>query len=489
MPLRVDPKIIVFFLILVASQIYMIGAFGSVEASHGHPASGYRETSRYLILLTSIAGIFLLPSRRASDFPFPKLPKVLIAILGFLMLWGVVSILNAKSDQRVFEFIYRPAENILWVWGPGSETSTTSRGFVAELAIMIAFVVMIAKSTQSGAWKGILASFALCGVAVTLVGIGHKVMDAQYIYGLEKIEGRIMTELPELYFAPFIYNANAASFLNFTTAIALGLAFYNRRLSPYSQGFFLWLAVAGVCALGVIAAASKAGVILLVFQLGLFVLWEGKFLINSFKKQKGSPPMTAEKKIALGIVTALFLLLASLVVSTVVLRFEELIEKSKTEQGSSTVEGRKIMRSLVWDVVSDQEKVGWRGTGPGSFAHFMPFLITEDLSDKIDQHWQYAHCDPLQTIAEWGYPGALAWFLLGAIAIWRAAKLGWTQAEGSANSHIFKALAIGMIGISIHSTYDFPFSVFSIHVMIFTALSIMWNLKGKSSSQQSSMRS
>jgi len=199
-----NPKLILFFVLLAVAELYTIGAYGSIEASHGHPHRDFRDNARGLILLVSVAGLFLLPSRH-HEFAIPKLPKLLSISLGFLLVWGLITILNAKEDQRLFEFIYRPSKNIFWEWGPGSTTATTSRGFIAELAIMIVFVLMIAKSTQSSAWKGILASFVICGVIVTFVGIGHKMLGAQHIYGIERVGSLESVELPKYYFAPFVY--------------------------------------------------------------------------------------------------------------------------------------------------------------------------------------------------------------------------------------------------------------------------------------------
>ncbi len=486
MQLRQDPKIILFFVILAVAEIYMIGAFGSVEGSHGHNAREFRDTSRGLILVTALAGIFLLPAQKAGAFPIPKLPKLLTIFLGILMAWGLLSIINAKTDQRLFEFIYYPSENVLWEWAPGTQTATTSKGFVAELGIMIAFVLMVAKSTLSNAWKGILGSFALCGIAVTFVGLGHRVFDMEHIYGLEVIKGRKAIELPEYYFAPFVYNANAASFLNLAVAISLGLAFYNHRKNPHSSVYMAWLASAGISAVGVIAAASKAGIGILFLQLICFAIIEAPYIRHSIRNFKHGPPLSIEKKSAIGVILVLLLVFGATQAPSAIKRYNKFFEDTQSERGSATLEGRRIVRNLVWEVSSDQEKIGWSGAGPGAFAHSFPFLITEKESEQITQHWQYAHCDPIQTIFEWGYLGAACWFLIGLGAIVRAATLSWNQQEGKNNAHVFKALTIGLVGMSMHSIFDFPFSVFSIHVMAFAVITIMWTLKKKSSMRAAS---
>lgn len=486
MQLKLDPKIILFFIILGITEIYMVGAFGSVEPSFGDPASEYRSNSRLLLLLTALSGLFLLPQGR-SPSPVPFFPRLLYIPLLILLVWGLISILNAKSDQRMFEFIFRPVGERPWEWGPGTETLSTTKGLVWELFIVTLFIATVIKSTYSSAWIGILGSFVFCGVAVTLCGFLHQALDMPHIYGLETIRGREVI-LPDTAFPPFVYNANAAQFLNLAIALALGLAAYSHRSNPDSAFVYLWIACAGICVFGVVLAASKAGVLIMIAQLGGFLLWEGRYLYKAWKKRRErSLGLTMERKAALGAVGGLFAIFIIAAAPKVISRFGELIEHSQREEGSATMTGRAAMRAEMIDLM-DPDKIGWRGSGPGSFAHFMPFIVDQEDQEIFTQLWHFAHCDPLQTIVEWGFLGAACWFFIGIGAVARAAWFGWNQEEGSSNSHAFKGLVIALTGVGLHSTYDFPLSVFSIHVVAMTCVTVAWTLRSSGHGRKGKLR-
>lgn len=473
---KFDPKTLLFFVILGIAEVYTVGAFGSVEPFFGHPSVVFRENARLLFLAVGIAGLFLLPAGKQGQV-IPQFARLLSVPLLILVVWGLISVVNARSDQRMYEFIVRLVPDRPWLWGPGSESMTTSKGLVQELVIVILFMATIIRSTYSYAWRGILGSFVLCGVAVTLCGFLHKALGMEHIYGMETVLGR-KQELPDIYFAPFVYNANAASFLNICTALALGLAFYQMRARPGSPVTMLWLVAGATCVIGVLLAASKAGVLIAVAQLGLFGLWQLPFLLKLWKDRKGRRIVINTEKKALYIAGAvIFGIFAIASVSTVIGRFDELIEHSKRDQGSATTSGRSAMREKVIDFVS-ADKLGWRGSGPGSFGHYMPYMIGPEDERLFSQLWTFAHCDPLQTIMEWGYLGALCWFFIGIGAVVRATWLGATAKAGTASAHALKGIAIALLGVGIHSTYDFPFSIFSIHIMVMALVAIAWNLQG-----------
>lgn len=451
---------------------YAIGAFGSVQASFGHSATVFRESARWLVLFAGITGLVLLPSSSG----IPKFPKIPLICFGVLILWGTFMVLNAKSDQQLQIFRMIPNRSRLIDGAPGAVASTTAKGLVWEVGIVFVFCAMIVKSLESRAYRYILGGLALCGTVVAVVGVGHKLFGLETIYGLTTVNGR-PASVPETYFAPFVYNANAASLMNLTFVLSLGLACQSCRGSGFTKNFYLWVGSAMVTAIGVVAAASKAGILIMLFQMGLFAVVEGKYLWKVLKRSRLRERLSLEKKFLLGAVGIVFLGGLLLVMGPSIARFGLLMDDLADGGGAATVEGRGEVRGIVWELIKDPQ--GWGGIGPGGFAHIYPYIIDPDSEALSRSRWHHAHCDPLQTILEWGYLGALAWFTIGIGGIVRVGYLRKKQLMPREFGHLAKALSIGLVGLGIHSTYDFPFSLLSIHLVALSCCMILWSIPAK----------
>jgi hypothetical protein len=228
--------------------------------------------------------------------------------------------------------------------------------------------------------------------------------------------------------------------------------------------------------MGILTAASKAGALILLGQLGLFVLFERKTLFKVLvpKRRKGDK-MALEKKMALGaaaIVLAGFTIISTGFLNT---RFQEFFDDIEKEGQSSTIAGRVEMMQLMIDISTDPKEAYWHGIGPGTFPYVIPYY-RQDPESKIIGVWEYGHCDPLQTIMDWGYFGALCWFTIGIGAIARGAYLVLKRKVPDSDLHLVKGILISLIGVGIHSCFDFPLSILSIHLIAISYCAILWTI-------------
>lgn len=93
------------------------------------------------------------------------------------------------------------------------------------------------------------------------------------------------------------------------------------------------------------------------------------------------------------------------------------------------------------------------------------------------------HCDPVQTIFEWGYLGALCWFILGIGAVVRGIYLVLKKLPPPEDTHLVKAMIISLVGVGIHSCFDFPLSLLSIHIIAVAFCTVLWTIARNSDSR------
>ena len=134
---------------------------------------------------------------------------------------------------------------------------------------------------------------------------------------------------------------------------------------------------------------------------------------------------------------------------------------------------REERRSGV-EFSADPNEAYWHGSGPGTFPYLIPFYIPKE--SKLEVAWEYGHCDPLQTILDWGYFGALAWFTIGIGGVARGAYLLLKRKVPHDDIHLVKGMIISLIGVGIHSCFDFPLSILSIHLVAISLCGILWTI-------------
>src|SRR5258707_1256972 len=108
---------------------------------------------------------------------------------------------------------------------------------------------------------------------------------------------------------------------------------------------------------------------------------------------------------------------------------------------------------------------GWWGFGAGTFHLIFPFF-TNNLGTRLQGYWEYAHEDYLQTLVEWGFCGATAWFIFFGQTVARATwTLGRRYRRWSGNTRRFAiASLLALETILVHATVDFPMQIASLQL-------------------------
>ena len=250
------------------------------------------------------------------------------------------------------------------------------------------------------------------------------------------------------FFGVFSYKNHAAEFfvLSFSLTVALALTVWRRNAERLKKSgahiflaalsLFLWIAA--------LCTASFAGIV----EAAAWIIVIPALMLTSGLMRRSS-------WIAVGIVTALIGGLAAVWFATADMnatwgKIETKISLMKKEE----IDDRAPLRELSMTMFTrnaERERVGW---GAGSYRWLAPAFqlqMKEFLNKKnqLQTRTEYAHCDPLQMLVEWGaigggiaFAGAL-WFVAFAlrnIRRWRVPSL---------------ALLCGATFFVAHSTMDF----------------------------------
>ena len=451
---------------------WVIGAFGSSTIE-------YRRQGAAGLALLAILAVPFLPKHHR----FPVIPIWTWVSLAFLILWSSFMAWNAHSEHNreiwVFtDFLHRPFPK-----APGAVAYGDTQYFTFETIAIALGLIAAARCTESKSWIILLQIFAVAGLIVTFIALGHKILGMKTVWGMtatpEQVEQGIKIIHPETYFAPFIYNANAAAFLNLIFPVSLALALRAWKRKQKTPVIFFWVLAGFITVAGVIAAASKGGFLILLFCLTLWVLLERKSLALLLKKMRSGKKSGLENQ--LGIFLGGVIILGFIAMGTrhLFARWGTLAETLAANEQSGTVHSRIEMMKKMLHMASPSEG-SWHGFGPGSFPHLLPYYNPEN-NPALREALHRGHCDPLQTIVEWGYLGFFAWLSLGVGAVIAAFIMIRKSSISAANMPLVKALFIGLLGVGAHSCFDFPLSIFSIHLVAIIYCGILFSLRKQTS--------
>lgn len=273
------------------------------------------------------------------------------------------------------------------------------------------------------------------------------------------------------FFGVFSYKNHAAEFfvLSFSLSVSLALTVWRRNVAQFKKSgahvllatlsLFLWIAALCTASFaGIIEAAAWLLILpVLIFSGGL---------------------MRRTTWIAFGFVSLLIAGLATVWFATADMdgtwkKVEVKFALMKKEQ----IDDRAPLRDLTWNMFTrseTRERFGW---GAGSYrwiAHTFQRQMPEFLNKKgkLKSWTEYAHCDPLQMLAEWGYVGSgiffagVLWFVAFAlrnIRRWRTSSV---------------ALLCGTTFFAAHSCMDFvTYNPALLLTMAVVVVAFRWSLK------------
>jgi hypothetical protein len=122
------------------------------------------------------------------------------------------------------------------------------------------------------------------------------------------------------------------------------------------------------------------------------------------------------------------------------------------------------------------EEGGWHGFRPGTFRHLFPYYNLGE-QDAFELDPVFGHCDPLQTLVEWGWVGAAAWLVIGGGAVVVALLLLRRRTVLTAEeTPLVRGVVVALLMVALHSCQDYPLSVYSIHLVAMLLCGVCWGL-------------
>jgi hypothetical protein len=274
-------------------------------------------------------------------------------------------------------------------------------------------------------------AWVLLIVALVLVAWGSEMR----IEGKQVLTGRY-TMRNSSFFGTFLYQNQAGAWLSLMVgvALALGVWHWNNAAERFAQsGPHLLCAAIAVClVLGAVCTLSFGGMltisVLLLLVLPVAVLW-------------GWVRNGVSRGVVFGgaVASVLLLTLVGVFYASMDLKAVEgkLLHKFKLVSANS-LDDRAPLRRVTWAMIEhdDYERV-WTGYGAGSYRWVGRGFFQADKSfswsnGQLRSWANYAHCDWLQMLMEWGVAGMalvvsafgwMAWFLLRNAHRWTPVSL------------------------------------------------------------------
>jgi hypothetical protein len=290
----------------------------------------------------------------------------------------------------------------------------------------------------------LLASMAVNGALLALLGLAQRAMGATEIMGFYKPSNSDFA-------ATFINRNHGGAYLNLALAVSAALAFwyYRRQLrrGEHSSPALIFGFFALLTALMVLYSYSRGAGFLMIGFLVVAIGLVGRRLL--FSTSEGQSPFVA---------TALVLLVVAFGgLNLYTLKTEGIRDRLRDiardlDAGSGYV--RWVTAGATWEMAQDQFIEGW---GAGSYRFYFPVYQARhpDILVDPDTHkrliWEHAHDDYLELLAEVGVVGC-GILLVGALyyAMQMTKLKVWLHPPAT-------LLLMGCVVTALHATVDFPF--------------------------------
>lgn len=434
----------------------------------GAAADGYRTVAGALTALGGILGLLFLPAGERRL----RVPWLFAVGAGWLLVFGWFMVWNATAEHSLVSWTFTAVESRPWSAAPGSVARATSLRSVLELTAVVIGMLAVLKSTTSCSWRALILMFAGTGALVGLVGILHKVAGAETVWWID--------DRPHgaAFFAPYVYHANAGAFLNLCLPLALGLWLSALDTGRSRSSAIAWGMVAIIIAASIIVTASKGAILVMLVVLAAMGVWNFRRLSAWLRGALGGKRARFERLfLALG----LFVLGAVLIgfgIGLTVQRWEEFVGRFGDTDRES-IDARIGIMKLMARMASPAEG-SWHGFGPGTFRHLVPYFTVGEAGEGVSRgRWLHGHSDPLQTLVEWGYAGALGWLLFAVGAVFSGAVLLRRRMVSSMDVPVVRGMIVALFGVGLHSCFDFPLSNYSIHLVAMTLCTLLFGLRAR----------
>ena len=377
--------------------------------------------------------------------------------LSFLLLgYGWFMTWNAKLIYDPHVFYFHPGSPHLPSWPGSVDQKTSADQMVLITGLFCAFWVVSDLSTRERWRRRFWLVLGLAGLSIVLLGL------AQRLSGAPGIFWRTDLECGNTFFATYRYHANAGSFINLILPFVAAQCACAFRPSESGFGKVFWT----VALLAVLASAcvnlSRAATLISGGVVAIFLFWQFFEIV----RRRGHGFNAMQIVVVLAIMAGGSWFLVQQV------GFGEAY-KHWQELGGALTDN---FRYVAYDTIEHRvlPKSGWWGFGPNTFSLIFPFF-TNSLGYRIWGYWAQAHQDYLETLVEWGYCGAVLWFLFFGNTIVRAAYSLWRRRRtwDSRTRALAVTALLALASVLIHSTVDFPLQIASLQLYASVILGIL----------------
>lgn len=389
---------------------------------------------------------------------FIVLPSLLLLGQGWFMVW------NASRRFVPSAQVFVDVEPRLPGW-PGVVDQALAFPWMLRTTGLIAALWIISDLAANRVWRErVWVALAATGAGIMVLGL------AQRFSGATSILWDTYRYTGEWFFAVYRYHANAGTYINLVLPMITGLAVRSFLRRDAEKSRVLWtLAALATAACGFVNVSRAANVITAFLLVGMAV-W-----IATLRLQASSSRRLLHA-VLLGVVSVatVLYLAVSFDLSGARARWE------KTKLDALLSDGRPEVYDIM--VRGTLGEAGAWGFGPGSFE-FVFNNARAALGHPLPGRWDFAHSDALQTIQDWGYAGAGAWFFLLAAGLLTAVRGSLRRGAAPLETRILHAsCAFALAGVMVHACVDFPLQILSLQL---TTLAIVGLVVGQSGATRS----
>ena len=403
------------------------------------------------------AGLFfsaglILRLRRPRVRWFIVLPSVLLLAQGWFMVW------NASRAFWPAAQIFVDIPQRLPGW-PGVVDQALAFPWMLRTTALVAALWIACDLAANRLWRDRLwVAIGATGVSIMVLGL------AQRFTGATSIFWDTYRYTGEWFFAVYRYHANAGTYINLVLPLITGLAVRSfLRQGAERERVFWTLGALVVAACGFVNVSRAANVVTLILLVAVAV-WIAVLRLRATSSRRFLHGVIL---VAVTIGTVVYLAV-SFDVSGAQARWE------KTKLDALLNDGRPEVYEIMID--GTLKEAGPWGFGQGTFE-FVFNNARSALRHPLAGRWDFAHSDALQTVQDWGYIGAGAWFFLFAAGLIKAAAGSRRRGGALDEGRILSAAgAFALAGVMLHACVDFPLQILSLQLTTIAILGLVAGL-------------
>lgn len=379
---------------------------------------------------------------------FVVLPTMFIFFQGWFMVWNAGG--RFIPSLQLFVGVLQPLPG----W-PGVVDRDLCFPWMLRTTSLFAALWIACDLAANRLWRNRLwITIGATGASIMILGL------AQRFTGATSIFWDTYRYTGEWFFAVYRYHANAGSYINLVLPMVTGLSVLAFTRQRAEAARVLWtLAALTTAACGFVNLSRAANAITAILLVAM-ALW-----IATLRLQASSSRRLLHSVVSALVITATVVYLAvSFDISGSRARWE------KTKLDALLNDGRPEVYEIM--AKGTLEKAGAWGFGQGTFEFVFNDARTT-LSHRLAGRWDYAHSDALQTIQDWGYAGASAWFLLLLSGFVRAVDGARLRGALPDENRILSAsCAFALAGVMLHACVDFPLQILSLQLYTLVILGL-----------------